>query len=89
MINPNTQKTDVLKALDYIDKNGVPKHRKSTKYNLVHNEKNYPPKYVISIAHKFLTGEELDTEQFNGGKETNNFLSKRGFIIEGKTSYLL
>ena len=85
MINPNIQKTDILKALDFIDKNGVPKHRKSTKYNLVHNEKSYPPKYVISIAHKFLTGEELDTGQFEGGKQTNNFLSKRGFIIEGKT----
>lgn len=85
MINPNIKKIDILKALDFIDKNGVPSLRKSTKYNLVHNEKNYPPKYVISIAHKFLTGIELDNELFSGGKETNNFLLKRGFIIEGKT----
>lgn len=85
MINPDIEKTDVFKALDYIDEKGVPKHRKSTKYNLIHNEKSYPPKYVISIANKFATGEELDTEKFNGGKETNNFLSKLGFIIQGKT----
>ena len=85
MINPNIQKTDILKALAFIDKNGVPNQRKSTKYTLVYNENNYPPKYVISIANKFVTGEELDNKQFSGGKETNIFLSKRGFIIEDKT----
>ena len=82
MINPNIQRTDILKALDFIDIKGVPKQRKSTKYNLIYNEKSYPPKYVISIANKFVTGEELNNEQFSGGTETNNFLSKHGFIIE-------
>jgi len=85
MINPNIQKTDVLKALAFIDKYGVADGRESTKYQLIHNGKNYPPKYVISIAQKFLTGIELAPDKFSGGKQTNGFLEKRGFIITGET----
>lgn len=84
MINLNIQKGHVLKALSFIDENGVLSGRKSVKYHLAYKGKNYPPKYVISLANKFATGTELSSKVFSGGYETNNFLSKLGFIIKSK-----
>lgn len=81
-------KHDILKALKFIDKNGVPSKRRATRYNLYHNENSYPPKYVLSIATKIATGEELEPSQFNGGYETNSALTTLGFDIrEGKKSW--
>jgi hypothetical protein len=81
MINRLVKKEDIIKALKFIDQNGTPKNRLSAKYNLYHNKKNYPPKYVISIATKIATGKELEPSEFNGGVETNNFLISLGFKI--------
>ncbi|MGL5787082.1 MAG: hypothetical protein ACRCX4_09720 [Bacteroidales bacterium] len=82
MINRNVKKNHILKALNYIDQNGIPVRRNSTKFNLYYNDKLYPPKYVLSIATKVATGKELDSSEFKGGKETNNFLREFGFIVE-------
>lgn len=80
-------KQNILKALSYIDKNGVPSNRRATKYILYHNKKPYPPKYVLSIATKIATGRELEPSQFNGGDEPNRYLTSLGFtILEGKMS---
>jgi len=87
MVNRQVNYQDILKALTFIDKNGVPPNRRSTKYNLFRNDKFYPPKYVLSIATKIVTGRELEPFQFSGGYETNNFLTKLGFtILEGSKS---
>ena len=87
MINQRVNKQDIIEALALIDKNRIPSNRRSTKYNLYHNNKSYPPKYVLSIATKIATGKELEPSQFNGGAETNNFLMKLGFTIrEGSKS---
>ncbi|NCC99693.1 MAG: hypothetical protein EOL95_08365 [Bacteroidia bacterium] len=52
-----------------------------------YNDKSYPPKYVLSIATKIATGREIEPSQFNGGDETNNFLTTLGFTIrEGSKS---
>ena len=84
MVNNKVTNQHILSALEEIDRNGVPSNRKSTKYNLYHNNKPYPPKYVLSIATKFAVGKELEPSQFNGGNETNNFLTSLGFsILEG------
>ncbi len=85
MIPDNITKEHIEQAIAYIDENGVPQNRSSSVYLLNHKEKNYPPKYVISIANKFANGEELDAEKFTGGRRTNNFLKQRGFIITAKT----
>lgn len=69
----------ILSAIKYIDENGVPKNRKSTKYCVVYQNKMYPPKYVISLAYKELVGEELDSDLFSGGIQTNSFLENLGF----------
>lgn len=81
MINRHLNKHDIIEALTFIDKNGVPSNRRATKYNLYHNDKSYPPKYVLSIATKIASGRELEPYQFNGGNETNNFLTTLGFTI--------
>lgn len=44
-------------------------------YALTHEGKRYPPKKVVSLA----TGAPVDS--FNGGLETNNYLSARGFTV--------
>jgi 5-methylcytosine-specific restriction enzyme A len=81
MIPESITRENILKALDAIDKAGVPKSREATKYGLNHNNKLYPPKYVISIANRFAHGIELDPELFSGGDETNGYLEQLGFQI--------
>ena len=62
---PQFQKQDILKALDYIDKNGVPSHNESIKYSLVSDSgKKYPPKYVIAVARHLKSGMPISTNDF-------------------------
>ena len=68
-------------ALAFIDENGVPPRRKATRYNLYHNKKTYPPKYVLSVATKIATGKGLVSSKFSGGSETNDFLIGLGFTL--------
>ena len=81
MIPKNISKYHVLGAIKEIERSGVPKGRDSKKYQLLFEEKAYPPKYVISLANKLSNGEELDPESYNGGIETNKFLRRLGFTI--------
>lgn len=81
MIPNNISKEHIIKAIQYIDRSGIPKKRESTKFSLVLEEKQYPPKYVITIANLFANGEELIPSLFNGGDETNSYLIKQGFRI--------
>lgn len=82
MLDKRVNKQNVLDALIFIDKNGVPKRRNSTKFTLHQDNKVYPPKYVLSIATKIATGKELEATEFNGGNETNSFLMSLGFTIK-------
>lgn len=86
MIPNNITKEHILKAINYIDKNGVPGDRESTGYNLIFNGKSYPPKYIISIANKFANNTELNPSLFSGGAETNNFLISYGFNVVPQNS---
>ncbi|GLI55959.1 hypothetical protein PM10SUCC1_14730 [Propionigenium maris DSM 9537] len=78
----NITRDHILKAISKIDNEVIPANRRSTKYNLVFNNKTYPPKYVISIANIFVKGKELQSSKFNGGSETNNYLISLGFDIQ-------
>jgi len=49
MIPNNIARNHILKAIQEIDRDGIPKGRNSKKFKLVFEEKAYPPKYVISI----------------------------------------
>ncbi len=85
MIPDNITKEHVLKAIAKVDRNGVPPRRGSTKYNLQHGGRLYPPKYLISMANIFANGRELPPSDFSGGKEANEFLARLGFSIKDRT----
>jgi hypothetical protein len=81
MIPNNIARNHILKAIQEIDRGGIPKGRNSKKFKLVFDEKAYPPKYVISLANKYVNGEELEPLDFGGGRETNDYLRRLGFEI--------
>ncbi len=81
MIPDNIDRSHVLKALEKIGSSGLPVGRESTKYVLVHEGGEYPPKFVISLANRFANGIMLESSRFSGGRETNGFLGRLGFEI--------
>jgi hypothetical protein len=83
MIPKNITRKSIIQAIDTIDIDGVPKMRESTKYHLINNDKQYPPKYLISLANKYTNGYELKPQDFSGGKESNEFLRKLDFEVIG------
>ena len=83
-IPSNLFKQNILDAINYIDKNGVPDKNKSTKYELVANSgEKYPPKYVIAVANYLANNEEISTKEYNA-VEAKSFLEGIGFVIETK-----
>ena len=81
MIPNNITRDHILQALFDIDREGVPPHRKSTRYSLVENGRMYPPKYVITLSNRYANGQELSSFEFHGGPEANDFIASRGFEI--------
>lgn len=71
----------VLAAIEQIRRQGVPPHRDSTRYCLVLDGQHFPPKYVISLGCKQMTGFEHPALFFNGGAETNEALRHLDFTI--------
>ncbi len=79
---PRITKSHVQDALQQIDRHGVPKTRRSTRFCLIHNGGHYPPKYVIALAVQHATGRSLKPDEHSGGAETNSRLRKLGFTVE-------
>lgn len=73
----------VLSALRSIDTQGA-SGAESTGFDLVHDGKRYPPKLVLSLAVKALSGEQLDRTSFSGGEASNRILRRLGFQIDRK-----
>lgn len=66
MTIPIIKRGNIIEALQYIDKNGVPSYNQSTKYELVTDDgKRYPPKYVVAIANHLANGADISTEGYN------------------------
>ena len=61
----NIRREHILRALDEIDKSGIPVKRRSKDYCLIYGGKHFPPKYVISIANRYANDIELDSAKFN------------------------
>ncbi|WP_435017963.1 hypothetical protein TA3x_005586 [Tundrisphaera sp. TA3] len=58
-----------------------------TGYEVVHGGRRYPPKAVIGVAFRHLTGQILRPEEFSGGDapgQANFVLRELGFTIEKK-----
>lgn len=82
----NITKAHILRAIEEIDEVGVRDGRCSSIYDLVYNDKSYPPKLIISIAHKFANGAELEAHEFQSGpnKPAFELLEREGFKIIAK-----
>ena len=82
MIPLNISRQNIMSAISDIKRNGVPRGRGSTKFQLVIDDQAFPPKYVVSLANKYANGAELAPSKFNGGAETNCFLQKLRFEVQ-------
>lgn len=85
MIPKGIEPDHINLAVKEIDRRGVPVHRESVHYDLLYNGKKYPPKYVISLASQFASGDELAPEDFNA-VEAKSFLQRRGYRIIDRRS---
>ena len=84
MAIPKISEEHIQKAIRYIDENGVPEQNRSTKYELVLEDgKKYPPKYVIAVAAKIATGEEINLDEYNA-VEAKGYFETRGYTIVTK-----
>lgn len=86
MAIPKISKQDVISALEYIDKNGVPFHNQSTKYVLVaDNGRRYPPVYVIAKAADLSGIKGITTENYTAS-EARDCLMELGFMVDSKSA---
>ena len=79
----NITKEHLIKAIEKIDLEGIPKDGDSQYYDVVYNGKKYPPKIIVSYANIFANGEEINRNSFSGGIGTPCFkiLEENGFKI--------
>ena len=85
---PNKIKHEhIIKAIKEIDLKGVPSGRGSRKFALILGRKRYPPKYILSLANRYISAKELNPSTFSGGEETNSFLRGLGFVVRETNVY--
>jgi MoxR-like ATPase len=79
-------KEDVLKAIADFDAGVEHDFGDSTKYDLIHESKRYPPKAILGLAARRLLGRVLKSREFVGGDSSKAFrvLRELGFRIEPK-----
>src|SRR5690606_11880113 len=65
--------THVRQAIADIERDGIPDSAASVTYDLIYQGRRYPPKLVLSLAVKRLSGEEFDRNAFTGGDESAAF----------------
>jgi hypothetical protein len=86
MIPKDIKREHIIKAIEEVKGVGIPKGRTSKKFRLEFEGGRYPPKYIISLAYKYVEGKELSSSGFSGGRETNDFLMGLGFnIVKGSS----
>jgi hypothetical protein len=80
---------DVLRAIHEYDRLGperfFSKHgfAPTTTYELVQDDRRYPPKAILGTAYELATGERLASGDFEGGKSgAVKILGKLGFTIQ-------
>lgn len=78
-IPTNITRDHILLALEAIDEKGYDSKNESTKFDLLFNDKRYPPKVVIKEANYIANNYELI--HFSGGDSSNDFLIALGFSI--------
>ena len=82
-------RTDVLRAIEEYDRLGpegffsAHGFAPTTTYDLVWEERRYPPKAILGTAYELATGQRLASDDFEGGKSgAVKVLGKLGFTIQ-------
>jgi DNA polymerase III delta prime subunit len=78
-------KEHILQAIAKIENENI-QLTPSTGYDLIVNNKRYPPKEVMRYAHEFANGEFR--WNYGGGPPTNKYFIALGFKIEEKNSFV-
>ncbi|WP_316633510.1 AAA family ATPase [uncultured Flavobacterium sp.] len=68
----------ILKAIEKIEKENI-SLIPPTRWEVLINGKNYPPKEVMRYAHQQMNGEKI--WDYGGGEATNKYLKKMGFNV--------
>ncbi|MGI8424573.1 MAG: hypothetical protein ACR2NO_10775 [Chloroflexota bacterium] len=88
-IHSDLSRQDVLEAMELIRKEmlrgGMSQGRKSRPYCVEHPDTtwHFPPKYVISTAHKVSYGRRLKPSRFSGGAQSNELLFRTVACMHG------
>ena len=84
-------RTEVLRAIREYDRLGpdafFSKHgfARTTTYDLVWDERRYPPKAILGTAYEFATGQRLSSGDFEGGKTgAVKVLGELGFTVQAR-----
>ena len=84
-------RTEVVRAIQEYDRLGpggfFSEHGfgPTTTYDLVWDERRYPPKAILGTAYEFATGQRLASGDFEGGKTgAVAVLGKLGFTVQHK-----
>jgi len=82
-------RTEVLRAIQEYDRLGpegffaAHGFAPATTYDLVWDERRYPPKAILGTAHEFATGQRLASGDFEGGKSgAVKVLGRLGFTVQ-------
>jgi len=86
-MNLSFTKEELLHAIRYIDENPQLKNgRHSSTYDLVYEDKKYPPVLVLSVANELKGGEEITLSDFKNNVEIPfSILREKGFEIKPKS----
>jgi hypothetical protein len=84
-------RAEVLRAIQEYDQLGAERFyaehgfAPTTTYELVWDERRYPPKAILGTAYEFATGQRLGSSDFEGGKTgAVRVLEKLAFSIQKK-----
>jgi hypothetical protein len=79
----------VLRAIKEYDRLGAPRFfaehgfAPTTTYELVQDDRRYPPKAILGTAYEFATGQRLASGDFEGGRTgAVKVLGKLGFTVQ-------
>jgi len=85
-------RTEVLRAIQEYDRLGPEAFfsahgfAPTTTYDLVWDERRYPPKAILGTAYEFATGQRLASGEFEGGKSgAVKVLGKLGFTAQPRS----
>lgn len=82
-------RAEVVRAMQEYDRLGPERFfsehgfARATTYELLWNERRYPPKAILGTAYEFATGQRLASGDFEGGKTgAVRVLGKLGFTVQ-------